>query len=746
MPLTEEQIDIISQRPLDGSLLEVRDKLRKNPNSRDNILNLLTTLFSHGTAANLPYGRSYVKIALVSVVELFWRDEVDLDQFLPLVRHIIDKSPDNMIWAEVFRLINVFSPKIPNQPSRQHRSVANTFSATPVVANSPRLDGNPGNPKTIEAALFQQLKTCTFRPVEGFFQKFFNADNCGEGWEAMVENIKKSHVKGRWAGFPDEPCEAQVWTWLRSLEDNFLTGAPYKLHTTKTHYELNRKGQMDIFFKRPGIKGERLMYKDVLVVGEHKKTHISGRFKGDLLQVARYVRYVFSDQPTRLFVHAFTFYGPMMELWIFDRSGAYSSGSFDIHEKPDLFARVLAAYVTMKDEAISMNTHIKREDDLPYIELDHPQPTKIWLDRAIFRQSAIVCRRTTCYVTRDGNVAKFSWTSDKRPKEIEHLRLAEARGVKGVAKLVAWGELSSTETIRKGLTFPPEPHPFRNDKSLSSAMANVSISEVSRNLFGNASESERTYNAKSLDYRLIIKPGLYAQQEDPWDNRNFSCLAVSPAGRIISDFRNMKELLESMRDAIKAHSSLFMTGDILHRDISPNNIIITDPKKANGHKGMLIDLDLAKIKDSPASGARHQTGTMQFMAIEVLGKIDHTYRHDLESFFYVLLWMCAHQAWDNGFTFQKRPFKKSRLLAWEGDDFEQIAEDKGLSMTTDGVIKIIGQFPLAIDGCVAEFCLAIRQILFPQQPSWEILIETPEDPNTLYGQILTAYDEVIKKL
>lgn len=39
---------------------------------------------------------------------------------------------------------------------------------------------------------------------------------------------------------------------------------------------------------------------------------------------------------------------------------------------------------------------------------------------------------------------------------------------------------------------------------------------------------------------------------------------------------------------------------------------------------MLIDLDLAKVRDSSPSGARYQTGTMQFMAVEVLHKVDHT--------------------------------------------------------------------------------------------------------------------------
>jgi serine/threonine protein kinase len=71
-----------------------------------------------------------------------------------------------------------------------------------------------------------------------------------------------------------------------------------------------------------------------------------------------------------------------------------------------------------------------------------------------------------------------------------------------------------------------------------------------------------------------------------------------------------------------------MTGKILHRDISENNIIISDRDKADGFSGILIDLDLAKEVHSGRSGARHQTGTMEFMAIDVLRQADHTYRHD----------------------------------------------------------------------------------------------------------------------
>jgi len=53
---------------------------------------------------------------------------------------------------------------------------------------------------------------------------------------------------------------------------------------------------------------------------------------------------------------------------------------------------------------------------------------------------------------------------------------------------------------------------------------------------------------------------------------------LSPAGRVISDFISIKELLKAFQSAIKAHKSLYIKGKILHRDISSNNIIITDQK------------------------------------------------------------------------------------------------------------------------------------------------------------------------
>ncbi|KAL0631052.1 hypothetical protein Q9L58_010091 [Maublancomyces gigas] len=116
-------------------------------------------------------------------------------------------------------------------------------------------------------------------------------------------------------------------------------------------------------------------------------------------------------------------------------------------------------------------------------------------------------------------------------------------------------------------------------------------------------------------------------------------------GRSITTFTSAHELLCAFYGAIKGHRSLYENG-ILHRDVSINNIMIAfpDQHRSDGLTGFLIDLDMAiETSDTEPSGAPHRTGTMEFMAIGTLNGEVHTFRHDLESFYYVFLWICVHE-------------------------------------------------------------------------------------------------------
>lgn len=81
---------------------------------------------------------------------------------------------------------------------------------------------------------------------------------------------------------------------------------------------------------------------------------------------------------------------------------------------------------------------------------------------------------------------------------------------------------------------------------------------------------------------------------------------------------SIRKLLISFRDIIKTHRFLYLKGNILYRDISENNIIITNPKKTDSFIGMLINLDFAKMFSNGHNGARYYTNTIEFIAIKIL--------------------------------------------------------------------------------------------------------------------------------
>ena len=94
------------------------------------------------------------------------------------------------------------------------------------------------------------------------------------------------------------------------------------------------------------------------------------------------------------------------------------------------------------------------------------------------------------------------------------------------------------------------------------------------------------------------------------------------------------------------HRWLYEHAGILHRDLSPNNIMY---RRAGGRVyGVLVDYDLASWRDSLTKDyqktSEQRTGTPPFMAHGLLDGTDplHLYRHDLESLFYVMLVLATH--------------------------------------------------------------------------------------------------------
>ncbi|KAK0703114.1 hypothetical protein B0T26DRAFT_815312 [Lasiosphaeria miniovina] len=291
--------------------------------------------------------------------------------------------------------------------------------------------------------------------------------------------------------------------------------------------------------------------------------------QGDFHRFCLLAQHVFKTQPARLFLHAFLVRGATLELWVFNRSGAYSSGHLDLAQSPHLFVQALAGYAMMSDEECGINTFVKRLGSKPdgHVALDLGGKLHI--------------------------VVKFSWGVDEIPTELRALKRAGERNVWGVIRLLGHRDLGSIARLRQGLQFP----------------------------------------------WLFI-------------DQTLSCV-----------FASICELLEVLRDFVKALRSLHLDGGMIHRHIAIKNLVINSQYGDGNPKGVLIDFDQALHLDNRRD-VEPLVGSDGFMAIGIFSWGPHTYRHNLESLFY----------------------------KWCSMDFYAVGQAKTVGISPEGFLGILDEF------------------------------------------------------
>lgn len=202
--------------------------------------------------------------------------------------------------------------------------------------------------------------------------------------------------------------------------------------------------------------------------------------------------------------------------------------------------------------------------------------------------------------------------------------------------------------------------------------------------------------------------------------------------------------MAALGDIVRALRSLYLHANIFHRDVSPQNIIIIpgDRQDPDAPAGMLIDLDMALDLTNPPS-ERLLVGLRGFMAIGILGGDDHTYRHDLESLFYVFLWMAICH---NGATSHHVP-ETSRLNAWRGADFLAVFHQKRKDMQPMEFTKWTeDEFTQPFRRCL-PLATTIHQLLFPIR-NGKMFIGTdhePDDRERLYAGMIAAFERHVSR-
>ena len=165
-------------------------------------------------------------------------------------------------------------------------------------------------------------------------------------------------------------------------------------------------------------------------------------------------------------------------------------------------------------------------------------------------------------------------------------------------------------------------------------------------------------------------------------------------------------------------------------------MVILDGQEEGKPQGILIDPDSAR--ELAEEGTKFDvTGTRQFMAIGVLKSERHTYRHELESFFYVFLWTVITN------HTEKLP-ETSRLRKWSRGDWDELAARKSLAMDQGGFQTILGEFTPDFHS-LKPLAESLRLVMFPLRVGviWTGTDGSPEAVDKLYDGMIRVFEEAI---
>ncbi|KAK3902003.1 hypothetical protein C8A05DRAFT_34323, partial [Staphylotrichum tortipilum] len=518
---------------------------------------------------------------------------------------------------------------------------------------------------------------------------------------------------GGWRGWPEGAKQDEVLSWFADLSDKLAAFAKRHESTpTRRRRPLAKPNdpiagsvaerKMDVGFvddPRAG-KDSRCHWSQILVPGELKSNSSADIPSKAWLDLGRYAREVLAAQDTRRFVLGFTLCGSFMRIWAFDRLGRIASEQFDINKDGLQFVSTILGFLWMSEEELGFDPTIMTAKGQRFIEIERDGTTeRLVLDGVMKRARCVAGRATTCWKAhREGDphalfVVKDSWQYPERDDEGGLLH----------------DDIQSN--VRKGLDITKATN-YQEDRSRppsSTSTAGPSHARQSRSTAGTKRSSDNT-GAPLPPSKRHCSASPTKPASDVLPNRVHRRVILADYGIPIYKARSRQALLGALADCIEGHESLRRRAGLLHRDISIGNLMV-----GNDNRGFLVDLDLAISEQRVgASGAKGKTGTRAFMAIGALLGEQHSFMHDLESFFWVLFWICIHCDGPG----------EGKVVAqfdkWNYADTEELAKLKlGTVSDTDIFRKTTEEFFTRYYTPLVHWVNTLRKAVFPGGGRWK---------------------------
>lgn len=570
--------------------------------------------------------------------------DFDFDRVKPLLKEALaDKPQDTLIWDLVSTA--ALEPTISGLTNWSETDLVLKFELERLYVGLPNFHktffGDVPDLDTVSETVFSR---------------------CTEGDDPLF--------KEGWSEWPAGAKEIDVLTWLTGLIPKLEAFAGDHISTPVAQRKLLAQGgsvrkrcmdigfvNLDIIFN-PDSKRPRYHWSHILVVGKLKSNPTADQASVAWIDLAAYAREVLAAQDTRRFVLGFTLCGSLMRVWEFDRLGGVASEQFDINKNDGglQFVTTILGFLWMNEDGLGFDPTIITSGSERYIEIERDgQTQRLIIDEVITRAPCIAGRATTCWKAHRKEdpqtplVIKDSWQCTDRDEEGILIQEATEKGVVNVVRhyhhetiRVCGADDDVRNNIRKGLDITTATNYRSRHATLPSSASASNVSRQGRSGSAGVKRPSGDTDAALPPSKRSCSASTTKASVEALQNRVHRRVILCDFGKPIYKASSHVALLAALEGCIEGHESLHKAG-FLHRDISINNLMINEDDKNPSRRAFLIDLDFAiKVQREDASGAKRQIGTRAFMAIGALMGEQHSFGHDLESFFWVLFWICIH--------------------------------------------------------------------------------------------------------
>ncbi|KAJ8114069.1 hypothetical protein ONZ43_g4995 [Nemania bipapillata] len=458
--MDQHQLDIIQAHPLGAHLDAVHASLYEiaptpadiNSVGREALwnpgLSLLLSLENHAASRLLlsQTGHGHLNNDIFKLISAVASNPVHSDRIKPLLHVILNHRPDAEIWEQVYHA--VAESTTPRKPISSILQTPWHLTTSSVVNSSEKRNH-------MDKLLSDELGVM-YVDVPNFYEAFWGGipqlETASEDiFQKCTQGIQPLFQEG-WITWPEDAKQERVLAWLADIVERFLQWAEeYRPTTTRRPLAqpdiplegsvAKRKLDVGLVDDPKADKAGKYHWSHILVPGELKSNPNDDTASKAHLDIARYVREVFTTQPTRRFVLAFTLCGDWMRLWEFDRLGGIASEKFNINKDGQRFVSTILGFLWMDDEALGFDPTIIKSKHQQYIEIQQDtKAERLILDKVIRPAHSIVGRATVCwkaYLEKDKSkpfVIKDSWQFPERDEEGELLQQATRQGVINVAR------------------------------------------------------------------------------------------------------------------------------------------------------------------------------------------------------------------------------------------------------------------------------------------------------------------------